>query len=129
MTFIVFGQPATKGSSVSFMGANGVVTKADCKNLAAWSQAAGWAARAAQVRMAAAGTAIAIWVTFQFVRPKSQAKRVYPTVKPDTDKLGRALLDALTGVAYADDAQVVWLRIRKVYGVDARTTVRVEEMA
>lgn len=128
MTFVVFGAAATKGSVVSFMGANGIVTRADCKNLKGWTQAVGWAARAAHVPLAAAGTAVAIWATFQFVRPKSKATRRHPTVKPDADKLGRALLDALTGVAYIDDAQVVWLRIRKTYGPDPRTIVRIEEM-
>lgn len=50
------------------------------------------------------------------------------TKKPDTDKLGRSLLDALTGVAWADDAQVTDLLIRKRYcgATDApRAVVRV----
>lgn len=38
-----------------------------------------------------------------------------PAVKPDVDKLARALLDALTGVAYRDDAQVTTLTVRKAY--------------
>lgn len=41
--------------------------------------------------------------------------RPYPTVKPDADKLERAVLDALTGVAWVDDAQVIDVRARKVY--------------
>ncbi|MFZ1730810.1 MAG: RusA family crossover junction endodeoxyribonuclease [Bacteroidota bacterium] len=31
----------------------------------------------------------------------------FPTSKPDADKLSRAVLEALTGVAYKDDAQVI----------------------
>jgi Holliday junction resolvase RusA-like endonuclease len=124
--FVVFGQPATKGSSVSFMGEDGrIVTKADCKNLAAWSQAVGWAARAARIKMAPAGTPVRVTAVFQFVRPKSARGRLHPTVKPDSDKLGRALLDALKGVGFFDDAQVVWLELRKRYGPDARTTVTI----
>lgn len=39
----------------------------------------------------------------------------------DIDKLSRAVLDALTGVAYLDDRQVVQLKARKAYlmGIDA----------
>jgi Holliday junction resolvase RusA-like endonuclease len=41
--------------------------------------------------------------------------RRYPTTKPDLDKLARAVLDALTGVYYLDDAQVVSLDLQKAY--------------
>jgi len=53
---------------------------------------------------------------------------VHPVVKPDVDKLARALLDALTGVAYGDDAQVVEMHVCKTYGDDARTTVTVKAL-
>lgn len=36
--------------------------------------------------------------------------------KPDADKAARALLDALAGIAYVDDAQVVELEVHKVWG-------------
>lgn len=36
--------------------------------------------------------------------------------KPDADKAERAVLDALTGIAYVDDAQVVDLSVRKLWG-------------
>jgi Holliday junction resolvase RusA-like endonuclease len=38
------------------------------------------------------------------------------TSKPDVDKLARCVLDALTGVLYADDSQVVEISARKTYG-------------
>jgi len=38
-----------------------------------------------------------------------------PYVAPDVDKLARALLDALTGVCYGNDAQVVVLSVAKEY--------------
>lgn len=40
----------------------------------------------------------------------------FPAVNPDLDKLARAVLDALTGIAYRDDAQVVELLASKRYG-------------
>jgi Holliday junction resolvase RusA-like endonuclease len=40
----------------------------------------------------------------------------FPTSKPDATKLLRAVEDALTGVVYRDDAQVVEQQVVKVYG-------------
>lgn len=59
-----------------------------------------------------------IHVEFLFVRPKSvkPQKRPNMTVKPDLDKLLRAVMDALTGVAYKDDSQVVSVTAVKRYG-------------
>ena len=54
---------------------------------------------------------------FVFVKPASCGKkRLWPVVKPDIDKLERATLDSLTGVLFADDAQVVMVHKTKIYG-------------
>jgi Holliday junction resolvase RusA-like endonuclease len=59
---------------------------------------------------------LAIEATFAFVRPKSAPKRrTMPEVKPDVDNLVKLLLDALNGVVWRDDAQVVEMRARKIY--------------
>ena len=42
------------------------------------------------------------------------------TTKPDVDKLARAALDALTGVLWADDSQVVSLHAQKEYAGEAQ---------
>ncbi|HUC40268.1 MAG TPA: RusA family crossover junction endodeoxyribonuclease [Gemmatimonadales bacterium] len=126
-TFTVFGPPATKGSTVAFMGKHGVVTKADCKTLAGWTQAVGWAARAAQMPLAPRDIPVRVQAVFQFVRPQ-RSTRPWPTVRPDLDKLSRALLDALTGVAYEDDDQVTELRIDKVYSATACTVVNISQL-
>ena len=62
--------------------------------------------------------AVAIELVFSFVRPKSISakKRPHMIVKPDIDKLTRAVLDALTHHAYDDDSQVVSLKVIKSYG-------------
>lgn len=61
--------------------------------------------------------AVEINIEFNFVRPKSVSvkKRPYMTVKPDLDKLVRAVLDALTHHAYDDDSQVVSINCVKTY--------------
>lgn len=60
---------------------------------------------------------IDIQITFIFPRPKTvkRKKRPQMTVKPDVDKLVRSTLDALTGVAYDDDSQVVHVDAYKIY--------------
>lgn len=47
--------------------------------------------------------------------PAAAARRVYPHVPPDSDKLARSVLDALSGVVFRDDALVCDLQVRKRY--------------
>lgn len=58
---------------------------------------------------------VKVSIEFRMPEPKGNARR-WPHVRPDVDKLARAVLDGLTGAAFADDCQVVDLRARKVYG-------------
>lgn len=46
-------------------------------------------------------------------------------VMPDIDKLARCALDALTGIVFADDGQVAYLHVRKLYGEPERLEVAV----
>lgn len=43
-----------------------------------------------------------------------------PTGKPDLDKLVRAVLDALTGVVWRDDSQIVHIETWKTYAYSGR---------
>jgi crossover junction endodeoxyribonuclease RusA len=52
-------------------------------------------------------------------------KREFPSVRPDLDKLVRSSTDAMTGILYADDAQIVELSTRKHYGTPERVEVTV----
>lgn len=57
---------------------------------------------------------------FCLPRPESLPKRVlHHTKKPDLDKLVRSTKDALKGVLYRDDSQVVKLHAAKVYAAVA----------
>lgn len=49
-----------------------------------------------------------------------------PTTKPDLDKLVRACLDAMTGMAFRDDSQVAALLARKWYADDRPPGVHIE---
>ena len=55
-----------------------------------------------------------------FARPKGHNKkrrlhREYKTTKPDSDNLGKSILDALNEIAYKDDGQVWYLTVKKWY--------------
>lgn len=71
---------------------------------------------------------ICLDVQFVFPRPRSHygtgrnADRLRPSapilhaVRPDADKLLRAIGDALTGIVWRDDAQIVIVSATKLYG-------------
>ena len=48
--------------------------------------------------------------------------------KPDLDNVAKAVLDALNGVVYADDKQVIKLVAEKKYSLDPRVEVYVHEV-
>ena len=50
-----------------------------------------------------------------------------PTTKPDGDNILKVVLDALNGLAYDDDRQVVKMCIIKVYGSNPGLVVQVGE--
>lgn len=58
---------------------------------------------------------VGIRLGFVMPRPKSTPKRSTPAAvkKPDIDKISRAILDALTGIAWNDDSQVTDLHASK----------------
>ena len=128
--FEVPGPFGVKGSTFSFLDRRGKLrTKTDSKHGKSFAGAVQWAARQAGVPMIPKGRGVTVSVVYSFARPKGRARwRSDPCVRPDVDKLCRALMDALTGIAYHDDGQVVALSVRKIYApvVRARVIVMAE---
>lgn len=59
--------------------------------------------------------ALAVRITVKFARPKTVTRKNV-TVKPDVDKLARAILDSGTDAGiWGDDSQIIDLRITKDY--------------
>ena len=58
----------------------------------------------------------------------AQDQEVLPTKKPDVDNLVKTVSDALNGLAYDDDKQIVELSARKVYACKPGTVIRVREI-
>lgn len=116
MQVTVYGKPIPKGSFV-YSEKKNTVFYAKQKELNAWDL---------QIRKVFASRlgsseqpiykegAVSIVLQFGLLKPKS-AKREHPSVRPDIDKLSRAVLDALHGIVFKDDGQVVRLTAEKFY--------------
>ena len=69
--------------------------------------------------------------------PRSASKRkqqamtgglIRPTKKPDCDNVGKVVADALNGLAYRDDSQIVTLIVEKWFGEEPRVDVEIREV-
>lgn len=143
LSFTVLGVPQPAGSKRAFPNhkTGGVIVTDDAKNSRPWKQeVAGEAARAvakADWPLGYRGPVV-LTVSFYLQRPKGHmgSGRVsqlharagapaWPAVKPDSTKLLRAVEDALIGIAFHDDAQVVEQLARKRYDVTPRAEISV----
>lgn len=115
--FSVEGTPIQQGS-MKFIRP-GVMIHSRAVELAAWRADIAHAAKIAGCTPIT--DPIAITMRFRVKKPKT-VKRDYPTVAPDLDKYIRSVNDGLTGVAFADDSQIVRIVASKEYsdtpGVD-----------
>jgi Holliday junction resolvase RusA-like endonuclease len=59
-------------------------------------------------------------------KPQEPQHPSWHIVRPDADKLIRAVLDALTGKVWRDDCQVAELLIRKRYADDGKEGVMIK---
>lgn len=75
--------------------------------------------------MAGKHVPVRLEMIFYLAKPDTcPKKRLLPTVKPDLSKLIRSTEDALTGILYADDAQVVSYGLtEKRYGSPERVEI------
>jgi crossover junction endodeoxyribonuclease RusA len=121
LSFFVAGSPITQGSKVGFMGKAGkvVMRESGRGHLDAWRNAVGAEARGVapdELWM----VPVLLTLEFRLQIPSSAPKRrrVWPIGKKsgDVDKLARACMDALTGVIFVDDAQVIGLAVTKDFG-------------
>lgn len=132
--FVCFCHPEPQGSARGFPiqrqnGKMGVSITSDNRKLKPFRQAiAQTAMLAIDTRpFAAKHIPVRMEIDFYFQKPASAPKkRLFPVVKPDADKLARSIFDALTGIVFADDAQVIDCRVRKHYGTPERIEISAE---
>ena len=58
-----------------------------------------------------------------------QAGKIRPTKKPDWDNIGKIVCDALNGIAFKDDSQVVEATVTKQFSTLPRVEVTIEEVS
>ena len=150
IAFTVPGIAVPQGSMRAFMrtGARFPVVTSDNRNLTPWRQCVALAAYAAMAEAQRTSSdrkvqlermfgerprlidlPVVLRVAFFLPRPKSLPKHVEHAIKkPDCDKLVRGICDALTGIVWRDDSQVVQIDARKAYGDPPRAEIEVEEL-
>ena len=122
-SFFVKGKPVPQGS-MKFIRP-GVMIHSRSQDLALWR--ADIARNAELFGFKPIASAVKVELDFIMARPKS-AKRAFPSVKPDLDKLIRAVLDGLTGVVYEDDSQVILIQSSKTYGEKQGVWIGIEQI-
>ena len=117
VTFFVPGRPIPKGSAVGFKHRHSgkvIVRQHNADSLYAWEERI-YSEAFIQLGAPLAGP-VRVDAQFILARPKNHyhpngtlrmLADPWPKVRPDVDKLYRAVLDGLSGVAYRDDAQVI----------------------
>jgi Holliday junction resolvase RusA-like endonuclease len=134
--FVVYGTPIGKGRPRATSRGGFVRMYTDAKTLG-FEQAVADEARTAMSSWELFDTPMQLQLSAYYPIPKSWSKKkrqlavdgeIYPQVKPDLDNVMKAILDALNGVVYADDSQVINLVATKRYSTDPRIEVYVHEV-
>lgn len=137
LTFVVEGIPQPQGSKTGFVARSkktgktrAVITDKNPALLKPWRAAVAAAAKAARGPDLESFGSDAVAVDIWFGMPRGvTVTREYPSVRPDVDKLIRAVFDAITTSGlYEDDGQVVDLHVHERYSVRPGVVVKVSRM-
>jgi Holliday junction resolvase RusA-like endonuclease len=135
MKIIVPGEPVPQGRP-RFSTKNGFKGAFDPEKSRAYKEQVRIIAKAKNPVTAMAG-AVRMTVDIYRTIPRSWPKKkqllaeegkLLPTNRPDVDNYAKAIKDALSGVVYEDDSQVVRLTVSKQYGREPRAEIEVEEI-
>jgi crossover junction endodeoxyribonuclease RusA len=122
LNLFVEGLPAPKGS---WIVKHGYFIPDNREKLNIWTHAIKTAAKAAYSPAAPSQNAIELKLKFYLSPPRNTGQGP-ATTRPDIDKLSRAVMDALAGIVYADDRQVVRLEAIKEYSPNDSTGAEIE---
>jgi Holliday junction resolvase RusA-like endonuclease len=125
ITFTVYGTAQPKGSARAFIpkGWTRPVITSATKGLKGWEQTIRGVAQFKSNGEMFLGP-MTLHITFCLPRPKSLKKSVPHIKRPDLDKLIRGATDALTGIIWKDDAQLVSIIAEKLYAPTAEDAPR-----
>ena len=71
--------------------------------------------------------AVELIIQFTFKKPKSNKKNLH-TQRPDLDNCAKLVSDAINGVAFVDDSQVISLACTKGWGETGKIVLVVDEV-
>ncbi len=133
LTFQLAGHPQGKGRARAFVrgGHIGHYTPAETRSYEGMIREAAFREMAGREPT---GDPVSITMTAFFGVPKSfsklkalraLAKDIVPAKRPDLDNIAKAFLDAMNGVVFRDDSQIVRCDFAKVYGTAPKVVVTV----
>lgn len=129
--FFVAGIPRPQGSKTAGLTKQGhaFVRDKSPRALKAWRGEVARTAGATWSYMDRIEGPVRVHAVFVFEKPKT-VTRGWPSVRPDLDKLARALMDGITdaGCVWRDDAQVVEIDTSKVYGTTPGVHVAITQV-
>jgi Holliday junction resolvase RusA-like endonuclease len=136
LTFEVPGDPHGKGRPKFARRGNFVQTYTD-KKTASYEDLVKFHANIAMVDLDPLKGAVAVYIYIKLAVPKSYSKKrteaclsglERPTKKPDWDNVAKSICDAMNGIVYMDDTQIVDAHVTKVYAANAGVDVGVKEI-
>ena len=118
VAFLVPGQPVPQGAMRPVVSGGRLrAVHKDEKRLRPWRDTVAWEAvhaRGARSVPFPKPWAVSLYAVFRMRRPQ-RPKAPWPIVAPDLQHLVRAIEDAMSGILYDDDSQIVHLDARKEY--------------
>jgi Holliday junction resolvase RusA-like endonuclease len=134
-SFTVEGTPIAKGRP-KFRRINNFVSVYTPAKTKSYEVEVGKLAKAAMGDQEPLETPMVVCVYISMAVPKSYSKKrrqdcldkvERPLKKPDIDNVVKAITDAMNGIVYQDDCQIVSLHSTKVYASEASVSVFVSE--
>lgn len=135
LVFSVEGEPKGKGRP-RFSKVGGFVKTYTDQKTRDYESLISKAARTAMGETPPMEGAVSVSLYFRLPMPRATPKKrmvslldgsVRPTKRPDLDNLDKSVLDAMNGIVYADDSQVVTIHSKKVYSTNPGVDICVME--
>lgn len=125
VNFFVHGNPVAQGRP-RFFRRGSFVGCYDPSKSKSWKDTIVW--QAIENKVPLLDGALDMRLVFSLKRPKSLPKKVIHHVKkPDLDNLTKAVKDALKGIAYKDDSQIISCMALKRYGEPLGVQIQIYE--